>query len=41
MNIWELEDNFEEGYNGPKLIGSYFNGIYERTKPDYGHIKVL
>ena len=19
---------FEEGYNGPKLIGSYFNGIY-------------
>lgn len=30
---------FEEGYNGPKLIGSYFNGIYERTKPDYGHYK--
>ena len=30
---------FEEGYNEPKLIGSYFNGIYERTKPDYGHYK--
>lgn len=30
---------FEEGYSGPKLIGSYFNGIYERTKPEYGHYK--
>lgn len=30
---------FEEGYAGDKLIGSYFNGIYERTKPDYGHYK--
>ncbi len=30
---------FEEGYSGKKLIGSYFNGIYEQTKPDYGHYK--
>lgn len=30
---------FEEGYSGEKLIGSYFNGIYEKTKPDYGHYK--
>lgn len=30
---------FEEGYSGAKLIGSYFNGIYERTKPDYSHYK--
>jgi len=30
---------FEEGYSGEKLIGSYFNGIYERTKPDKGHYK--
>lgn len=30
---------FEEGYSGEKLIGSYFNGIYERTKPNYNHYK--
>jgi maltose phosphorylase len=30
---------FEEGYSGDKLIGSYFNGVYEMTKPDYGHYK--
>lgn len=30
---------FEEGYSGDKLIGSYFNGIYERTKPNYNHYK--
>ncbi|MCR5736360.1 MAG: family 65 glycosyl hydrolase [Eubacterium sp.] len=30
---------FEEGYSGKKLIGSYFNGIYEQTEPDYGHYK--
>jgi maltose phosphorylase len=30
---------FEEGYSKDKLIGSYFNGIYERTKPEYGHYK--
>lgn len=30
---------FEEGYSGDKLIGSYFNGIYEQTEPDYGHYK--
>lgn len=30
---------FEEGYSGEKLVGSYFNGIYERTEPDYGHYK--
>ncbi|MBR3645283.1 MAG: family 65 glycosyl hydrolase [Lachnospiraceae bacterium] len=30
---------FEEGYSGEKLIGSYFNGIYEQTEPDYGHYK--
>lgn len=30
---------FEEGYSGKKLIGSYFNGIYERTKPNYNHYK--
>lgn len=30
---------FEEGYSGNKLIGSYFNGIYERSEPDYNHYK--
>lgn len=30
---------FEEGYSGKKLIGSYFNGIYERTKPEYQHYR--
>ena len=30
---------FDEGYSGSKLIGSYFNGIYEMTKPEYGHYK--
>lgn len=30
---------FEEGYSGKKLVGSYFNGIYEMTEPDYGHYK--
>ena len=23
---------FEEGYGGPTLLGSYFNGVYERHK---------
>ena len=31
---------FEEGYNGPKLIGSYLME-YMKNKPDYGHYKVL
>ncbi|MBE5957521.1 MAG: family 65 glycosyl hydrolase [Lachnospiraceae bacterium] len=30
---------FEEGYSKDKLMGSYFNGVYERTKPEYGHYK--
>ncbi len=30
---------FEEGYSKDTLQGSYFNGIYEMTKPDYGHYK--
>lgn len=30
---------FEEGYSKDSLVGSYFNGIYEMTKPDYGHYK--
>lgn len=30
---------FEEGYSGDSLVGSYFNGIYERTKPEYQHYK--
>lgn len=30
---------FDEGYSGSRLIGSYFNGIYEMTKPEYGHYK--
>ena len=30
---------FDERYSGSKLIGSYFNGIYEMTKPEYNHYK--
>jgi maltose phosphorylase len=30
---------FEEGYSGETLQGSYFNGIYEMTEPDYSHYK--
>ena len=30
---------FDEGYSGDTLIGSYFNGVYERTKPEYQHYK--
>ncbi len=30
---------FDEGYSESKLIGSYFNGIYEMTKPEYNHYK--
>lgn len=30
---------FDEGYSGKKLIGSYFNGVYEKTKTDRGHYK--
>ena len=32
---------FEEGYNGPKLIGSYFNGIYERKNRLLRHPRLL
>lgn len=30
---------FEEGYSKESLIGSYFNGIYEMTEPQYQHYK--
>lgn len=30
---------FEEGYSGEKLVGNYFNGIYERNRQDGPHYK--
>lgn len=30
---------FEEGYSGPHLMGSYFNGVYEKTPDNTGHYK--
>ena len=32
---------FEEGYSGQRLLGSYFNGVYERRKLPQKDIKEL